>query len=246
MVDDCPMSSIAASMFIYILSTERWKKLGTQLYSWSLVDLRMKSLFEDWHPSPPVTKFSKFLKPSTALKANNITHILSRYKLVSHLYQCQLWRWTVVKMEPSLFFWKQYCSISGETGHSKGGANWKEKVSHLGHLSHLLLKLAREYLQICMTKHKIRLRSLGRHQACSVFRLCFEYFFKHWSPLTYLVYFCITVELVSWISPVRIWRKGKFKCRLPIYPKLKKAAIEWLAQNLTKYGDFPIFLWRVG
>ena len=177
MVDDCPMSSIAASMFIYILSTERWKKLGTQLYSWSWVDLRMKSLFEDWHPSPPVTKFSKFLKPSTALKANNITHILSRYKLVSHLYQCQLWRWTVLKMLPNLFFWKQYCSISGETGHSKGGANWKEKVSHLGHLSHLLLKLTREYLQICMTKRKIRLRSLGRHQACSVSRLCFVYFF---------------------------------------------------------------------
>ena len=177
MVDDCPMSSIAASMFIYILSTERWKKLGTQLYSWSWVDLRMKSLFEDWHPSPPVTKFWKFLKPSTALKANNITHILSRYKLVSHLYQCQLWRWTVLKMEPNLFFWKQYCSISGETGHSKGGANWKEKVSHLGHLSHLLLKLTREYLQICMTKRKIRLRSLGRHQACSVSRLCFVYFF---------------------------------------------------------------------
>ena len=207
MVDDpyCPMSSIAASMFIYILSTERWKKLGTQLYSWSWVDLRMKSLFEDWHPSPPVTKFSKFLKPSTALKANNITHILSRYKLVSHLYQCQLWRWTVVKMEPSLFFWKQYCSISGETGHSKGGANWKEKVSHLGHLSHLLLKLTREYLQICMTKRKIRLRSLGRHQACSVSRLCFVYFFIIANnALEYahiFGFFCITVKLVSWISP---------------------------------------------
>ena len=105
----------------------KMKKLRTQLYSWSWVDLRMKSLFEDWHPSPPVTKFSKFLKPSTALKANNITHILSRYKLVSHLYQCQLWRWTVLKMEPNLFFWKQYCSISGETGRSKGEADWKKE-----------------------------------------------------------------------------------------------------------------------